>query len=206
MAEPRYFIAVNVSGLRQNSVGQFRNLLKNGNFEIYFVNESRVIEVEPKQVKEFDINQTGKKKTYPCDNCLGICNCHTEKVCDRCYILKDRSTEFARNQKDGKGRITYRPSCNDCRGEIDGKAMSNAEKTRMRNTKPKGIWDCPICEKVYIVENMRAPPRMDHDHKTGKGRDWICDSCNTGLGRFKDDISILQTGIDYLCSFDNQDE
>jgi hypothetical protein len=38
----------------------------------------------------------------------------------------------------------------------------------------------------------------DHDHKTGKAREWICDSCNTGLGRFKDDVKLMQIAIDYL--------
>ena len=38
----------------------------------------------------------------------------------------------------------------------------------------------------------------DHDNITGKGREWICDSYNTGLGRFKDDIKLLQKAIDYL--------
>ena len=206
MTEWRYFVAVNLPDVRVNSVGEFRNLLENGNFEIYFLNVKELIEVEPHQVEEFDIHQTGKKKAHPCDTCSGICTCHSEKVCDRCYILKNRKTEFDRNQKDGKGRITYRPSCIDCRAGIDGVDMSNAEKKRMEVTKPNGIWTCQICDKVYIVDNMRAPPRMDHDHKTGKGRAWICDSCNTGLGRFKDDISILETAKNYLRSFENKDE
>jgi len=38
----------------------------------------------------------------------------------------------------------------------------------------------------------------DHDHETGKGREWICDSCNTGLGRFKDDTKFLERVIEYL--------
>ena len=76
--------------------------------------------------------------------------------------------------------------------------MPASEKRRASVTKPKGIWECPICKKKQIVEMMASPPRMDHDHATGKFRDWICDSCNTGLGRFKDDISTLNTAIEYL--------
>ncbi len=41
----------------------------------------------------------------------------------------------------------------------------------------------------------------DHDHETGKGREWICDSCNTGLGRFKDDTEFLERVIEYLKKF-----
>ena len=32
----------------------------------------------------------------------------------------------------------------------------------------------------------------------GEARAWICDSCNTGLGRFKDDILMLEKAIAYL--------
>lgn len=39
---------------------------------------------------------------------------------------------------------------------------------------------------------------LDHDHTTGKPRAWICDSCNTGLGRFKDNIDVIQNAIEYL--------
>ena len=39
---------------------------------------------------------------------------------------------------------------------------------------------------------------LAHDHKTGRPRAWICDSCNTGIGRFKDEIEILKNAIEYL--------
>ena len=39
---------------------------------------------------------------------------------------------------------------------------------------------------------------LNHDHGTGVPSGWICDSCNTGLGRFKDDPEILRNAIRYL--------
>ena len=39
---------------------------------------------------------------------------------------------------------------------------------------------------------------VDHCHKTGKIRGLICDSCNVGLGRFKDNIDNLKNAIKYL--------
>ena len=38
----------------------------------------------------------------------------------------------------------------------------------------------------------------DHDHNTGNIRDFICDSCNTGLGRFKNGENYLHNAIEYL--------
>ena len=68
--------------------------------------------------------------------------------------------------------------------------------------KTKPFLSCPVCEKRSIVA-VTANIVADHDHDTGMAREWICDSCNTGLGRFKDDITILEVAIEYLKRFEN---
>ena len=67
----------------------------------------------------------------------------------------------------------------------------------MESTKPNKYYVCPICKKASIPF-VTANYVIDHDHKTGMARAWICDSCNTGLGRFKDDINIMLEAIEYL--------
>jgi len=42
---------------------------------------------------------------------------------------------------------------------------------------------------------------IDHCHKTKAIRLLLCNSCNTGLGHFKHNITILQYAIDYLKKF-----
>jgi len=39
---------------------------------------------------------------------------------------------------------------------------------------------------------------MDHDHASGDFRGMLCDNCNSGLGRFKDDVTRLESAINYL--------
>ncbi len=178
-----------VNGIVINSVGII-NSVDVDKAQVYFIGKNEVVIAPFESLSHVDVENTGKG--------------HPQKICNMCHILKPMS-DFARNQNDAKGRPTRRPSCNECRKTIEGKNMSASEKRRMMDKRPndKAIFVCPICEKRSIV-GVNANIVADHDHDTGKGREWICDSCNTGLGRFKDDIDILERVIDYLKRFEDE--
>lgn len=55
---------------------------------------------------------------------------------------------------------------------------------------------CAICGKNADSGIRRLA--IDHDHKTGNIRGLLCNSCNLGLGMFKDKIKNLQEAIKYL--------
>ena len=61
---------------------------------------------------------------------------------------------------------------------------------------------CAICRMRFNLEQNRKEMEkkacVDHNHQTGKIRGLICNSCNTGLGRFKDNIDLLREAIKYL--------
>lgn len=61
---------------------------------------------------------------------------------------------------------------------------------------------CKICRNPETALNHRTGmPRelaVDHCHSSGDVRGLLCTRCNTGLGVFRDDISILEKAIVYL--------
>lgn len=56
---------------------------------------------------------------------------------------------------------------------------------------------CAICGKVE-KHSSKGVLSIDHDHKSGKIRGLLCDTCNRGLGHFYDNVSLLHNAIKYL--------
>lgn len=176
-----------IGSMVKNSVGIVKAI--NGESAmVLFIGVNEIKKVNFENLESIDIYKTGKG--FDC------------KICNICHILKDTGS-FEINQTDAKGNKTTRPSCRECRKHIDGVKLSNNEKKRMdKIAPPKGsIFTCPICEKRSIV-GVTANLVRDHNHETGEGREWICDSCNTGLGRFKDNPKFLEKVIEYLRKYE----
>jgi hypothetical protein len=55
---------------------------------------------------------------------------------------------------------------------------------------------CPICGKELNTNRKKSP--IDHDRITGKVRGILCVNCNTALGKFNDNIILLEGAINYL--------
>ena len=85
---------------------------------------------------------------------------------------------------------------------------ANLEKERARNRLlmrvKAGIVDatdetrsgsCEIC--TTHADTLH----YDHDHQTGKRRGWLCQTCNRGLGHFKDTRELLLAAAAYLEKF-----
>jgi hypothetical protein len=59
---------------------------------------------------------------------------------------------------------------------------------------------CAICgnpETQMRGDKVRALA-VDHNHSTGKIRELLCSDCNTGIGKLKDSIEVLQSAVEYL--------
>ena len=51
--------------------------------------------------------------------------------------------------------------------------------------------ECGICGNINNLN-------IDHCHKTGFVRGWLCGFCNRGIGLFHEDIKIMEKAIDYI--------
>lgn len=169
-------------GLEPNDVGVIRSI------------EGQFAEVQILRLrKSFDISLDELRPVNPKE----FGDLFREKICNVCHRILPVSN-FDLNQN-GKGdRPVRRPSCKDCRRSIDGISISATDRKTWNSTKPDGVdFECPICSKVTIA-GVTAKVVLNHDHATGQVLGWICDSCNTGLGRFKDDEALLRRAIEYL--------
>ena len=74
----------------------------------------------------------------------------------------------------------------------------NFLKTKHRY--PDDDYKCPICEKSFEGKVRRKGITwcLDHCHITNQFRGWLCENCNSGIGKLKDSVELLQRAIKYL--------
>lgn len=79
-----------------------------------------------------------------------------------------------------------------------------AEKTSMLEAQNNL---CAICQQVIALDGTPKENTiacLDHCHTTGKIRGLLCNSCNKGLGNFRDSVESLQNAITYLTKEQNE--
>jgi hypothetical protein len=72
------------------------------------------------------------------------------------------------------------------------KKILGFSKTSYRAMVEKQSSCCAICLK------QTDKLVVDHNHKTAQLRELLCNTCNMGIGLFKDDVSVLANAIKYL--------
>jgi len=168
--------------LEKNDVGIFKSATKDGAL-IFFIKVWQEVELNKDDFRVFNVNKTG--------------DAFSKKICNVCHKLLDTNI-FAKNQNAINNRSVRRPSCVDCRKHLEGVNMSAKTKAEWAKKKPQSVpFECPICAKRTIA-GITSKVVLDHDHRNGEARGWVCDSCNTGIGRFKDDVELMKRAIKYI--------
>ena len=77
---------------------------------------------------------------------------------------------------------------------------------RKRNRYPDENYRCPICNtsRWGIRRRNGTSWVLDNCHNTNQFRGWLCENCNSGIGKLKDSVELLYKAIKYL-EGDNKD-
>lgn len=63
---------------------------------------------------------------------------------------------------------------------------------------------CKIChKKIYFLFSNESSNCLyvDHCHKTNEVRGLLCASCNSGIGKFKENLNLMQKAIEWcICT------
>lgn len=59
-----------------------------------------------------------------------------------------------------------------------------------------------VCDICHLTNNNGYKLCVDHCHSTGKIRGLLCHTCNTALGKFRDNIDLLEAAIKYLKKYE----
>ena len=167
---------------KENSVGLVKEYMR-AHASVWLIGTNAIWDISMEEIIDINVLDTGDK--------------YDTKICNICHCLLSVE-EFAPNQNNLHG-IVRRPSCKSCRTDIDKRAPKSSQAKQFEKSKPKNgdPFKCPICQKRSIV-GVTAKIVADHNHHTGDIRDFICDSCNTGLGRFKNGKDCLKDALVYI--------
>ncbi|MDR2581929.1 MAG: endonuclease VII domain-containing protein [Fibromonadaceae bacterium] len=164
-------IKVHGAILKKYSVGVIESKGKKTS-EVHFIWLKEPIAVPNSDYKVFDPKKTG--------------DLFLKKVCNVCQRLLSTKT-FSKGL-----------SCKDCEKIIDEvNALSKKRKGKKKNKSELEIFSCPVCDKAAIPK-LTNKIALDHSHKDLHVRGWVCDSCNAGIGKFKDEIILFENALKFL--------
>ncbi|MDE2097011.1 MAG: hypothetical protein KGL39_07180 [Patescibacteria group bacterium] len=113
----------------------------------------------------------------------------------RKYYAANRDAILARTAAYRKTRAAKMKQCREAwRRANPGKIREGAYR---RAGYPKPKRPMPQACECCGAKQTRAL-HLDHCHKTGKFRGWLCFSCNTGLGKLGDSTTGLKRALAYL--------
>lgn len=74
---------------------------------------------------------------------------------------------------------------------------------QLRKKAPLPPEKCECCGKMPKIDSRTGKTqtlRLDHNHDTQQFRGWLCDRCNSGIGKLGDNIEGIVNALNYLLS------
>lgn len=140
-------------------------------------------------------NRSSDGLSYRCKECL-LQQRH-EHRCDNVEKYRREDREYYRRKKKADTHNQLKVSQKDTRLRSRYGLSLDDYNELMEGQERK----CAICLRQETIVDREGNTRqliIDHNHVTGERRGLLCHSCNTMLGRARDDITVLESAIDYL--------
>lgn len=140
---------------------------------------------------------------------------HTCYGCEEELPIEDFSVNNRKTYPEGNCRYNY---CLRCRAKKNGESRTRGyHKAKEKNPRhwfynnlhnrhkitpdqvdalmiqSSGL--CAICDRPF--KNSKMEPHLDHNHKTGAVREFLCSRCNTMVG-LVEDFRFLKRAVDYV--------
>lgn len=120
------------------------------------------------------------------------------KTCSKCKIEKS-NCDFHANPVMKDNLHTWCKACQLSANNIRRRLkMTGCTEEMYNNMFVEQAGCCKICGKHQSAQKKSLS--VDHCHETLEIRGLLCDNCNLGLGRFKDNPVLLNKAIKYLRS------
>lgn len=123
--------------------------------------------------------------------------------CTDCKLEKNNSNfMFYKNRVNPTTKLCLyvNKKCYDCRKSYmihKKKSTDNVKKMNIVRPVPskENPYHCDCCNKLIITTKTI---QLDHCHKTGLFRGWLCKECNISMGNLGDDITGIMRVIKYM--------
>ena len=156
---------------------------------------------ESKQLTEFYIDKRYNSRVTLCRSCWVKSTSkwakeNPERMAESTlrYCLKNREKILERGRK-RYAKIPKEERKRRNRKENLKRLGLDEESLAQIFIKQNGV--CAICAEQISLRNDRFT-HLDHCHKSKKFRGILCTKCNTGLGKFNENVAVLQNAILYL--------
>jgi hypothetical protein len=150
----------------------------------------------------------GKRERGECKNCSDPVSTGSKSFCDAHLVADRRAKKQYADNKKAAG------VCVDCKSPVSPASSRYCEKHRLSllakyRTRKYGVSPalvtgmlvkqngaCAICEDKPVVRALG----LDHNHITNVARGLLCDPCNLGISKLKDNPSIILRAAQYVLS------
>jgi uncharacterized protein with PIN domain len=92
----------------------------------------------------------------------------------------------------------YKRKAKEAREQHPDRLREIRYKHRYGFVPPPAPANCEACSRPFSEVSAHHGACVDHDHKTGAFRGWLCNDCNLSIGRAGESRDRLQLLINYL--------